>query len=165
MPEPTDKTKRTEGSGAVAPRRAEFDLLGGWPFRELLAPSGRLARAFEDMFGEADRPARGCTPPMDVHEDEKHYVITTELPGIRKEDISVEVHEGVLTLHGEKKNEREEKGDRRRWIERSYGSFTRSFTLPANADADHVDAGFQNGVLTLKIPKIEPVKPRTIAVK
>jgi len=84
---------------------------------------------------------------------------------VRKEDVTVELHEDVLTIRGEKKSEREEKKDRSHWIERSYGSFSRSFTLPANAVAEEMKATFKDGVLSVEIPKKEAAKARQIAIK
>jgi HSP20 family protein len=134
------------------------------PFRAFVG-RGRLSRLMEEMFG--DRPfARGeLVPALDLHETDSEYVVTVELPGVRKEDVSVEVTEGVLTVRGEKKSEREEKKERSRWVERSYGSFSRSFTLPANATPDRIEASHKDGILTLRIGKREETKPKTIAIK
>ena len=144
----------------------EIDLFDRWtPLRELMAPSSRLARLFEGVLGEAGRGTRGFAPAVDIDENDAQYTVTVEIPGGKKEDVQVEIEEGVLTIRGEKKSEREEKKDQRRWVERSYGSFVRSFTLPKNADAEHVDASFKDGILTLVIPKTEVAKPRSIAVK
>jgi HSP20 family protein len=134
------------------------------PFREL-ARQGRFGRLLDEMLGE--RPfARGeHLPALDVHESDTEYVVTVELPGVRKEDVSVEFAEGVLTVRGEKTSGKEEKKERSRWVERVYGSFHRSFTLPANAVSDRIDASFKDGVLTVRIPKVEQTKPKTIAVK
>ena len=92
-------------------------------------------------------------------------MITTELPGVKKNDVSIELEAGVLTIHGEKKSEREEKKEKRHWVERSYGSFTRSLGLPSDAVTDRVEASFADGVLTVTIPKSEATKPRAIAIK
>jgi len=166
MSEKHEKSERRTGGVTRWEPFADLDLFERWmPFRELLAPSGRLGRLLEGFSGETARLPRAFAPAVDIHEDEKHYTVTVELPGGKKEDVQVEVREGVLTIRGEKKSEREEKKEHRRWIERTYGSFMRSFTLPENADAEHVDASFKDGVLTLAIPKIEAVKPRSIAIK
>jgi HSP20 family protein len=136
------------------------------PFRELALPT-RFGRLIDELFADAGGTAseRALSPAIDVSEDDKQYVITAELPGVKKGDVSVELENGVLTVHGEKKSEREEKKERRRWVERSYGSFTRSLTLPGDALADRVDASFADGVLTVTIPKSEAAKPRTVAIK
>jgi HSP20 family protein len=104
-------------------------------------------------------------PAIDVSDDDRHYTITVELPGGRKEDLQIEVQHDTLTIRGEKKSEREEKKEQRRYVERSYGTFSRSFSLPSDADAEHIDASFKDGVLTIRLPKTEAAKPRAIAVK
>lgn len=137
------------------------------PFRELetffedwrpLEFSSRFRRLLEQ------RPA-AFAPAIDVHEGDDEYIVTAEVPGVARNEITVEVDEGMLTLRGEKKTEREEKKERRRWVERTYGAFSRSFRLPSDALVDKIDASFKDGVLTIKIPKSEARKPRTIAVK
>ena len=119
------------------------------------------------LFGEGllERSAARFSPAMDVVENDQAYVVTVEVPGGKKDDVSVELHDNVLTLRGEKRNEREEKKERSHWVERSYGAFSRSFTLPRDANADRVEASFQDGVLTVTIPKTEEKKPKRIAVK
>ncbi len=104
-------------------------------------------------------------PAIDITEDDKHYVVTAELPGTKREDVTVELSEGVLTIRGEKKSEREEKSERRCYVERSFGSFSRAFTLPSDADADRIAAGFKDGVLTITIDKTPEQKARTVDVK
>ena len=104
-------------------------------------------------------------PALDVNETDDHYAITVELAGARKEDVTVECEEGVLTIRGEKKSEREEKKEQQRFVERRYGAFSRSFSLPRDADGEHIEATFENGVLTLTIPKSEAAKPRTVSIK
>jgi HSP20 family protein len=144
----------------------ELEAFTRWdPFRALMG-RGRLSRLFEDMFRE--RPfARGelLIPVLDLNETDNEYVVTVELPGVRKEDVSVEITEGVLTVRGEKKSEREEKKERSCWAERSYGSFSRSFTLPANAVPDRIDTSYKDGILMLRIEKREETKPKRIAIK
>jgi HSP20 family protein len=141
------------------------------PFRELeewersFFP-GRLGRFFEEFErGWPSLRSGWGRPAMDVSEDENRYTITFELPGVKKEDVTVEMTEGRLSIHGEKKSEREEKKERVRYCERSFGTFTRSFYLPADAEGERIVARFQDGVLTLEIPKKPEAKPKTIAVK
>lgn len=171
MSEKPEKNERRVGGVVRWDPFEDLDVFQRWmPFRELLAPSGRLGRLLEGISGEtssgeASRLPWAFAPAVDIHEDEKHYTVTVELPGGKKDDVQVEVREGVLTIRGEKKSEREEKKEHRRWIERTYGSFMRSFTLPENADSEHIDAGFKDGVLTLAIPKTEAAKPLSIAIK
>jgi HSP20 family protein len=141
---------------------ADFDALARWsPFRELGAFPSRISRLFDEVLGE--RALRGLSPAIDVTESESDYAVTAELPGVRREDVNVEVQEGVLSINGEKR--REEKGAKGRWIERSYGSFHRSFSLPSDAAADRIDAKFKDGVLTITIPRSEKKKPQIVAVK
>jgi HSP20 family protein len=130
-----------------------------WPFSESLfrdwaGPLVRLART----------PAR-LSPAVDLTEDEKSYIVTAELPGVKKEDVTVEIQDDVLTIRGEKKSEREEKKDRSHWVERSYGSFSRAFTLPPTAVTESPKANFSDGVLTIEIPKKEAAKARQISIK
>lgn len=135
---------------------------GFWPLRE---PGGtRLSRALEEMFGARQGRAGAIAPALDVVEDDERYIVTVELPGASREDVTVESQGGMLTIRGEKKSEREEKKEQRRWVERSYGAFSRSFTLPANAADDQIKATFSNGVLTVEIPKLEEPKPKTIRI-
>ena len=141
----------------------ELDLLRGWsPFRDLAA--GRLGRLFDERMSRGLAAAR-LAPAVDVAENDDSYVVTAEIPGASKDDVTVEAHEGVLTLRGEKRSEREGKKEQSRWVERSYGSFSRSFTLPSNADTTRVNASFKDGVLTVEIPKAEEKKPKVISIK
>jgi HSP20 family protein len=126
----------------------------------------RLANWMNDDGGYAAR-SRVSAPCIDVDEDDAGYEVTAELPGMKPEDVHVELDQNVLTISGEKRMGSE--GDRResrrtRWSERSFGRFTRSFTLPSDADPDQLQASFSHGVLTVKVPKSEKSKPRTIDV-
>jgi HSP20 family protein len=125
---------------------------------------GRLLRELEEDWPWPSA-GRGWLPALDVHETDDAYAVSVELPGVSREDVTVEVNEGILTVRGEKKSEREDKKEQRRFVERRYGTFTRSFSLPRDADGDRVEAGFENGVLTLTIPKPEAAKPRTVKIK
>jgi HSP20 family protein len=102
---------------------------------------------------------------MDIAEKEHAYVITMELPGMSAGSVNVEVDDGVLEMRGEKRDEREEEDEKRHYVERTYGSFVRSFRLPANADADGVNAKFRDGVLHVEIPKTEESKPKVVSVQ
>ncbi|MFH1437108.1 MAG: Hsp20/alpha crystallin family protein [Pseudomonadota bacterium] len=122
---------------------------------------------FENDFfrvGEAGR-SREWLPSVDVKEEENSFIVTAELPGVSSKDVDVEVHEGVLSIKGEKKFEDEEKKDGYHRIERCYGSFTRSFRLPSRVDAGKIEAKYKDGVLTISIPKKEVVKPRKVSIK
>src|SRR5205814_5037245 len=104
------------------------------------------------------------TPLADITEDDREYVIKAELPELRKEDVKVTVENGVLTMSGERKFEKEEKKKKYHRVERGYGTFVRSFTLPDDADANRVKAEFKNGLLTVHLPKSEHAKPKQIEV-
>jgi HSP20 family protein len=160
------KKEKDEGS---APARWE-------PFRDLDAWAGfrpgqdwdlgtpRLSRMMEELFGARPRAA-GLAPALDVVEDDKSYIVSVELPGAKKEDVNVECHDNVLTIRGEKRSEREEKKEQRRWTERTYGSFSRSFTLPSDTDPERVQASFKDGVLTVTLSKSQEAKPRVVHIK
>jgi HSP20 family protein len=151
----------------VVMARKESSALSTWdPFREMgllreFSPF-RGVPGFGSLLEEA--PARWA-PSVDIVEDDDQYVVTVELAGASKEDVNVEMLDNVLTIRGEKKSEREENDEHRRYVERSYGSFSRSFSLPANAHGDEINAIFGEGVLTIEIPKREEAKAKTIAVK
>lgn len=102
---------------------------------------------------------------MDIAEDDKEYVITAELPEIKKEGVKVTVESGVLTISGERKFEKEEKGKKYHRIERAYGSFVRSFTVPDDADGSKVSAEFKEGVLRVHMPKSEKARPKSVEIK
>jgi HSP20 family protein len=161
--------KRKEGkeeSRSIAPSR-QIEEIGPWPL--LFSGWPFLGRSrFADEFIR-DWPLlgreRSPMPAMDVSENDEYYAITVELPGARKDEVHVELQEGVLTVTGQKSSEREEKKEKSRYVERCYGSFSRSMRLPADADAVHLEASFKDGVLAITIPKNEAAKPRTIAVK
>ena len=105
------------------------------------------------------------TPRVDIAETEKAFEIKVEIPEVNKDDVKVTVHNGVLTVQGERKLEKEEKGKKFHRVERYYGSFTRSFTLPDNVDETKIHASFKDGVLNLQIQKTEEAKPKSIEVK
>jgi HSP20 family protein len=144
------------------------------PFAELrnwrpfgLASPSRLDRWLRELDEDWSWPSdrRGWLPALDVTEGDGEYVVTMELAGTSKDDVTVEFGDGVLTIRGEKKSEREEEDEQRRFVERCYGTFSRSFTLPRDAEGEKIDAKLENGVLTLSIPKSEAAKPRTVAIK
>jgi HSP20 family protein len=104
------------------------------------------------------------TPLADITEDDREYVIKAELPELRMEDVKVTVENGVLTISGERKFEKEEKKKKYHRVERGYGSFVRTFALPEDADADKVKASFKQGMLEVHLPKNEKAKPKQIEV-
>jgi HSP20 family protein len=137
------------------------------PFRELAAMQDRMARLFGDAYlRDEDTGFRGnWTPPVDIFETEQHdLVLKAELPGMTREDIEVTVENNTLILKGQKKFETEVKEENYRRVERTYGKFHRSFTLPTTVDTTKVGAEFKNGILTVKLPFREEAKPRTISV-
>jgi len=104
-------------------------------------------------------------PSVDISETEGEYQIKAEIPDVKKEDVKVTLEDGVLTIQGERKHEKEEKGKRFHRIERSYGNFVRTFSLPDVIDEEKVKADFKDGVLNLHLPKSEKAKPKAIEVK
>jgi len=141
------------------------------PFRELDELQGRLSTLFgrAPVRKEGEREERmtltDWAPLVDVIEDEREYLVKAELPEVKKEDVKIAVQDDVLTVSGERSQEKEEKGKKFHRIERAYGSFSRSFTLPEDADAAKVAAEFKNGVLLVHLPKSERAKPKSIEVK
>ena len=137
------------------------------PFRELAAMQDRMARLFGDVYlRDEDTGFRGSwTPAVDIFETENHdLVLKAELPGMSREDIEVTVENGTLVLKGQKKFDTEVKDEHYRRIERSYGQFYRSFTLPNTVDATRITAAYKDGVLTIRLPQREEAKPKQIAV-
>ena len=156
--------------GEKGARKEERGVAPWRPFAEWPFPSRFLRSMGDDLFpwpwavrGEALGGA--LMPALDVRENDHHYAVTVELPGVGKDDVHVEIENGLLTIRGEKRSEREEKKERSHYTERSYGAFTRTLRLPTDADADRLEASFKDGVLALKIPRTEAAKPRTIAIK
>jgi HSP20 family protein len=138
------------------------------PFRELSEFQNRLG----SFFGRAPmrREEEGgmlsqWSPAVDIIEDDKEFLVKAELPEVKKEDVHVTVENGVLSVHGERKFEKEEKKQRYHRVERSYGTFTRSFSLPDGTDASKVRAEFKDGLLQVHLPKTESAKPKNIEVK
>lgn len=105
------------------------------------------------------------SPLVDIVETNKEFAIRVEIPDVQKEDVKVNVENGVLTIRGERKQEKEEQGKKFHRIERRYGIFTRSFTLPDNVDETKVKASFKDGMLNIQIEKTEKAKPKAIEVK
>jgi HSP20 family protein len=139
------------------------------PLRELEDMQTRLNRFFTDV--PARRPEgegfffADWAPAVDIQETEKEYLIKAELPEMKKEDVKVDVLDGVLTIGGERTQEKEEKGKKFHKTERSYGKFVRQFALPAEVDAAKVLAEYKDGVLSVHLPKIASAKPNAISVK
>jgi HSP20 family protein len=146
------------------------------PFRELEEVSDRLNRVFAGLgrpaLARTNGPERSealtvpdWTPVVDITETDNEYLIKAELPEVKRDDVKVSVESGVLTLHGERKKEKEEKGKKFHRIERYYGSFLRTFSVPDNVDETKVMAEFKDGLLNVHLPKTEKAKPKAIEVK
>jgi len=140
-----------------------------WPALELAYPT-RLGRLFEEMLDnplmrEENALFAGWMPPVDVVEEKDFIRITAELPGVKPEDVHIQLENNVLTIRGEKKKVEEKAEDQRHRVERVYGMFERSFTLPATIEAERIKATYESGVLLITLPKVETAKPKQIAVK
>jgi HSP20 family protein len=134
------------------------------PTRELAGMEvDRLNRMFSEFYEDAF--TRGWVPAVDIYETDDHEVVLkAELPDMKREDISLTFENGVLTLKGERKFEQEAKRENFQRLERRYGAFSRSFTLPNTVDAARIHAAYKDGVLTIRLPQREEAKPKQIAV-
>jgi HSP20 family protein len=133
--------------------------------RSATLPFANFSGLFDDWFLPVKDEARTLTPAMDIEEDDNQIAVRLELPGLGKEDVSIKLEDGVLTVSGEKKSDREVDTKRYHVFERRYGSFSRAVKLPTGVDLEHADASFENGVLTVTVPKAENAKPRTLEIK
>ena len=147
-------------------------VLTRWePFREFSTMQDRMNR-MNRLFRESYSPEEpeealtttGFAPLVDIYEDEHNITLKIEVPGIDEKDIDVRIENNTLTLHGERKIEKEEKEENFRRVERQYGSFTRSFTLPSSVDSGQVSADYAKGVLKIKLAKKAEAKPTQIKV-
>jgi HSP20 family protein len=140
------------------------------PLRELSSLQNEMNRLFNTVFdAPTTTPGNGgavrrWVPAMDLLETADHFVLRADLPGMTQEDVDIELEDGTLTVSGERKSEHEERQEGFYRVERAFGSFSRSLTLPKGVDADGVSASFDNGVLEIRIPKPEERKPRRIAI-
>jgi len=136
------------------------------PLHDLVTLQDRMNRLFRDSYGDRDEALTTSTfaPPVDVYEDEHQVTLNIEVPGIEEKDIDVRVENNVLTVHGERKFEKEQKEENFRRVERQYGSFTRSFTLPNTIDTDNVQASYSKGILKIQLAKKAEAKPKQIKV-
>jgi HSP20 family protein len=139
------------------------------PFREMAVLQDRLNRAFGDIGHRVDDDVmtRGAwIPPVDIFENEKHeLVLKAELPDLDREDIDLKVEQNVLTLSGQKKMDKEVSDQQYHRIERTFGSFSRTFTLPPTVDSARINAEYKNGVLTVTLPLREDARPKQIQVQ
>jgi HSP20 family protein len=140
------------------------------PFRELQDMNERLNRMFggSPLARDKDKDALVAfdwAPSVDISESTEEYVIKAELPGVNKEDVKVAIEDGVVRIQGERKQEKEEKDKKFHRVERSYGSFMRTFALPVNIDETKVQAQFKDGVLAVRLPKSPIARPKALDVK
>ena len=149
-----------------------WEPLTRWsPLKELEEMEKRLA----NVFGRTPSVSNGekkeaiavaeWSPLVDITEDEKEYIVKAEIPEMKKEDIKINIHDDVLAISGERKYEKEEKGKKYHRVERAYGSFMRSFTLPEDADGSRISAEYKDGMLKVHLPKSAKPKAKTIDVK
>lgn len=127
-----------------------------------------LDQTFNDFFAgrpSEDATTRGWLPPVDIRETDEALSLFVELPGLKSEDVEITLENSVLTLRGERKFEKDVKAENYHRIERSYGAFSRSFTLPRNVQSDQVKASFADGVLHIDLPKSAEARPRRIDIK
>ena len=135
------------------------------PFRDLLNLQGEMTRLFGRAYGEDEGTRSSWAPPIDIYETAEAYRVVAELPGFSPDQVDVTVNEGTLTIKGERKFYDEVNEENFHRVERRFGQFQRLVSLPAQVDADKVDATFDKGVLTVSIPKAEVAKPRRIEIK
>jgi HSP20 family protein len=143
------------------------------PIREMNELSDRLGRAFSAAMSapgrmkstEEELVLADWAPLVDVEETEKEYLVRAELPEVKKEDVKVTIEDGVLSIEGERKHEKEEKTRKLHRVERSYGKFVRRFSVPPEAENAKVTAEFKDGVLNVHVPKVPAVRPKAIDVK
>lgn len=138
------------------------------PFRELRGLQDEMNRLFMTSvprgFGQEDLASGGWSPSVDIYESENEIVLEAELPGMQREDFEVSIENNVITLKGERSFEKNDQGDNYHRVERAYGAFTRSFSLPRSVSADGTSADFKNGILKVSLPKKEEARARKIEV-
>jgi HSP20 family protein len=138
------------------------------PFRDLVTLREKMNRLFEDTFTsrgeEKDLIASTWTPAVDIYETENELILSAEIPGIDEKDVEIKVEDNTLSIRGERKFEKETKEENYHRIERSYGSFYRSFTLPNYVDQDKIQAVHENGVLKITMPRRTELKPRKVKI-
>jgi HSP20 family protein len=138
------------------------------PFRELRSLQDEMNRLFNvnfaGKFNQEDMASGGWTPSVDIYESEGEIVLEAELPGMKRDDFEVSIENNIITLKGERNFEKSEESDNYHRVERAYGSFTRSFSLPRSVSAENTKADFSNGILRVSLPKKEEAKARKIEV-
>lgn len=138
------------------------------PFRDLLTTQDRFNRLFNETFsnafGNEQLSSKAWTPAVDIYETDHNLVMKAELPGIDPKDVEIRVEDGTLYIKGERKYENEVKEESFHRVERSYGSFARTFTLPRTINTEDIKADYKDGLLTLTMPKREEAKPKTVKI-
>ncbi len=138
------------------------------PFRDLVTLRERMNRLFEDAFtsrgDEKDLVASSWSPSVDIYETENEIVLTAEIPGVDEKNIEIKLEDNTLSLKGERNFEKETKEENYHRIERAYGSFYRSFTIPRNIDQDNIKAESENGILRISMPKKPELKPKKVKI-
>jgi HSP20 family protein len=141
-------------------------MLTRWdPLRDLQRMQDEMGRLFDDRLTSRSGESVGWTPAVDIFEDEEGVCLRFDLAGVDPKDVDIRFENGVLTLRGERKLDREDKRDNYHRVELSYGTFTRSFSLPGTIDAEKIKAESKNGILTVMLPKKPEAKPKSIQVK
>ena len=137
------------------------------PVRELMTMNDRLNRIFDEAFGGQNGALEHgqWAPAVDLREEENEFILQADMPGMKKEDIDINVENSVLTIQGERRFEAEDRRESYHRVERAYGRFVRSFTLPTRVKADAITASYKDGILEVVIPKAEESKPKKIAIK
>ncbi len=143
-------------------------MLTRWdPFRDMFSMRRQMDQIMNDMLGEESAATQQgeYLLPLDVAEDDNDYIVKASLPGVKPDNIDVTYRNGTLTISGESKHEQDVENEQYHMRERSFGTFRRSITLPGDIDPDKIDAHFEDGVLTLMLPKSEQAKPKRIPIK
>ena len=140
------------------------------PWRDFGSLQERINKMFDDTIrstgaGDEELATGAWSPAVDIHETEDSFVVSADLPGLKKDDIQINVEDNTLTIKGEKKFEEKVPRDKYIRVERNYGTFVRSFSLPQNVDSAKIKATFKDGILDLNLPKREESKPKKIAVE
>jgi HSP20 family protein len=136
------------------------------PFRDLMSIQNELNRLFGRTYAGGESTTSGSwVPALDVFETEDKFVVKVELPGLKPDEVDVSVEDSTLTIRGERKFYEDVSDDSFHRVERRYGAFQRSLTLPQTADAERIEAAFDRGVLTVEVPKAEQAKPKKIEIK
>jgi len=145
-----------------------MNIMRWTPFSDLVTVREKMNCIFEEAFPsrgeEKDMVASTWTPSVDIYENENELVLSAEAPGIEDKDIEIKIENNTLSIQGERKIEKETKEENYHRIERSYGSFYRSFTLPTNVNQDNIKAEYDNGVLRISMPKKPELKPKKVKV-